>query len=61
MMLVQKKRDDAVQWSSGYDFCLTLVKNTEGLQFDPGLDHFFFHFKMRKNLKANNTSITLDI
>jgi hypothetical protein len=28
-----------VQWSSGYDFCLTL--HTEGLQFDPGLNHLF--------------------
>ena len=51
-MLVQKKRDDAVQWSSGYDFCLTLVKNTEGLQFDPGLDHFFFSFYDAKEFKS---------
>jgi hypothetical protein len=30
-----------VQWSSGYDFCLTsMMCLTEGLQFDPGLDHF---------------------
>ena len=29
-----------VQWSSGYDFCLTFVF-TEGLQFDPGLNHIF--------------------
>ena len=39
-MLVQKYTNFAVQWSSGYDFCLTPVRNTEGLQFDPGLDHF---------------------
>ena len=38
--------DRRVQWSSGYDFCLTYSihmgsYNTEGLQFDPGLNHFF--------------------
>jgi len=38
-----------VQWSSGYDFCLTLrcaaeacLRCTEGLQFDPGLNHFLY-------------------
>ena len=31
-----------VQWSNGYDFCLTCVMFTEGSRFDPGLNHFFF-------------------
>jgi hypothetical protein len=30
-----------VQWSNGYDFCLTRVLSTEGSRFDPGLNHFF--------------------
>ena len=47
-MAVQKAWHTAVQWSSGYDFCLTPVRNTEGLQFDPGLDHFFFLSLTRK-------------
>ena len=29
-----------VQWSNGYDFCLTFVMTTEGSRFDPGLNHF---------------------
>ena len=35
--------DRRVQWSSGYDFCLTWNQErlrTEGLQFDPGLNQF---------------------
>ena len=33
-----------VQWSNGYDFCLTCVLSTEGSRFDPGLNHFFVFF-----------------
>jgi hypothetical protein len=35
------KAFDMVQWSSGYDFCLTFSVITEGLQFDPGLNQLF--------------------
>ena len=40
--MVHRGSSSTVQWSSGYDFCLTTVRDTEGLQFDPGLDHLFF-------------------
>jgi hypothetical protein len=33
-----------VQWSNGYDFCLTCVLFTEGSRFDPGLNHFLMSF-----------------
>ena len=33
------------QWSSGYDFCLTLVDVfTEGSRFDSALSHFFVEY-----------------
>ena len=53
-MKVQKVTNFVVQWSSGYDFCLTPVRNTEGLQFDPGLDHFLSFFRYKRKLKPRN-------
>ena len=38
-----------VQWSSGYDFCLTVAMSTmttEGPRFDPGLNHFLLLFML---------------
>ena len=44
----------AVQWSSGYDFCLTsrVLVTTEGLQFDPGLNHFFLPISYLSELRT---------
>jgi len=52
MGLLPAKRAQSVQWSSGYDFCLTfeippkLLGFTEGLQFDPGLNHLLLGMRI---------------